>query len=77
MLHHRLLDEFLQVMQLLRQVFVDVRALGVGHLENGVPLRVENLDLFAAKVQLLPCLCNLLLYLNKTRVERSSVFTAG
>ena len=49
-----LVDKFLQVVDLLIQIFVNVRALGVSHLGHSVSLGIEDLDLFLAEIKFFP-----------------------
>ena len=73
LLHLRLLDELLEVVQLLRQVLVDVRALRVRHLNDSIAFRVQDLDLLPAEVELLAGLGDLLLDLDQASVEAAGI----
>ena len=71
-----LANKLLEIMNLLRQILLYIDALGLGHLEHGIPLSVEDLHLLLAEIQLLARLRNFLLELQKIGVERSVILRA-
>ena len=71
--HLRLLDELLEVVQLLRQVLVNVRTLRVRHLNDSIAFGVQDLDLLPAEVELLAGLGDLLLDLDQRGVEAAGI----
>ena len=73
LLHLRLLDELLEVVQLFRQVLVNVRTLRVRHLDDSIAFRVQDLDLLPAEVELLAGLGDLLLDLDQRGVEAAGI----
>jgi hypothetical protein len=76
LLRLRFAYELLEIMNFLRQILLDVDALGLGHLQHGIPLRVQDLHFLLAEIKLLARLRYFLLELHKVGVERPVILGA-
>lgn len=76
LLRLRFANELLEIVNFLRQILLNIDALGLGHLEHGIPLGVQDLHLLLTEIELLARLRNFLLELQKVGVERSVILRA-